>query len=86
MNRRDFIRLGAVGAGVALLGVEAGGGESGAASSSSKVGTTIGMPISVAPLVTGDLDSMFDDMRGRAGVNALFPFIYSHEAAAFAVL
>ena len=37
------------------------------------------MPISVAPLVQRDLDAMFADMRTRAGVNALFPFIYTHE-------
>ena len=37
------------------------------------------MPISVAPLAQRDLDAMFDDMRTRAGVNALFIFIYSHE-------
>ena len=37
------------------------------------------MPISVAPLVQRNLDAMFDDMRTRAGVNALFIFIYTHE-------
>jgi hypothetical protein len=39
----------------------------------------VAMPISVAPLAKGDLDAMFADMRERAGVNALFPFIYTHE-------
>ena len=39
----------------------------------------VAMPISVAPLAQRDLDAMFADMRERAGVNALFPFIYSHE-------
>ena len=37
------------------------------------------MPISVAPLVQRDLDAMFADMMECAGVNALFPFMYSHE-------
>ena len=38
------------------------------------------MPISVAPLAQQELDPIFEDMRARAGVNALFVFIYSHEA------
>ena len=37
------------------------------------------MPISVAPLAQRELDPIFDDMRTRAGVNALFTFIYTHE-------
>jgi len=40
------------------------------------------MPISIAPLAQRDLDAMFSDMRERAGVNALFPFMYSHERTA----
>lgn len=75
MNRRDFLKLGVVGTGAALAGVEALRGENAAA----KPSAMVAMPISVAPLATGDLDAMFADMRERAGVNALFPFIYSHE-------
>ena len=30
------------------------------------------------PLATGDLDQLFDDLRKRGGVNALFPFIYTY--------
>ncbi len=41
--------------------------------------TMIAMPISVATLAGPDLDRALGDMRERGGVNALFPFIYSHE-------
>ena len=47
--------------------------------STAKASAMVAMPISVAPLAKGDLDVMFADMRDRAGVNALFPFMYSHE-------
>ena len=50
------------------------------ATGASKSKPMVAMPISVAPLAKGDLDVMFADMRDRAGVNALFPFIYSHES------
>ena len=77
MNRRHFIKLGVVGTGAALAGVEAVSGQN--LPAASKPSTMVAMPISVAPLAKGDLDAMFADMRERAGVNALFPFIYSHE-------
>ena len=77
MNRRQFIKLGVVGTGAALAGVEAVSGEN--LPAASKPSTVVAMPISVAPLAQRELDTMFDDMRERAGVNALFPFIYSHE-------
>ena len=79
MNRRNFIKLGVVGAGAALAGVESLRSEPVAVSTSSKPSAMVAMPISVAPLAQRDLDAMFADMRERAGVNALFPFIYSHE-------
>ncbi len=41
--------------------------------------TMVAMPISVAPLAGPDLDRSLADMKERGGVNALFPFIYSHE-------
>ena len=40
----------------------------------------VGMATSVAPLVRADLDPLLGDMASRAGVNALFPFIYTHVA------
>ncbi len=78
MNRRHFIKLGVVGTGAALAGVEAVSAQNTPAASKPS-STLVAMPISVAPLAKGDLDAMFDDMRNRAGVNALFPFFYSHE-------
>ncbi len=79
MNRRNFIKLSAVGAGAALTGVEPLPGGPATVSTSSKPAAIIAMPISVAPLAQQPVDAMFADMRERAGVNALFPFIYSHE-------
>ena len=81
MNRRKFIQLGVVGVGATLAGMESLHGESAtvATATKTKTSSTIAIPISVAPLVQRDLDVMFDDMRTRAGVNALFIFIYTHE-------
>jgi hypothetical protein len=79
MNRRKFIQLGVVGTGATLAGIESLRSESATQSTSGKSPITVAMPISVAPLAQRDLDAMFDDMRTRAGVNALFIFIYSHE-------
>jgi len=79
MKRRDFIRIAALGAGAALTGAKVLRGEPSPAAAPAAPGrpaTMVGMPISVAPLAEGDLDALFDDMRRRAGVNALFPFIY----------
>jgi hypothetical protein len=78
MNRRHFIKLGVVGTGVALTGVEAVSAQN-IPTVSKPSPTMVAMPISVAPLAQRDLDAIFDDMRNRAGVNALFPFIYTHE-------
>jgi hypothetical protein len=78
MNRREFIQLGVLGAGATFAGAES--LRSGPVDDpAGKSPITVAMPISVAPLVQRDLDVMFDDMRTRAGVNALFIFSYSHE-------
>ncbi len=80
MKRREFIKMTAAGATAALVGAKPLRSEATAAAApAQRPSTLIGMPISVAPLAQKDLDRMFDDMRQRAGVNALFPFIYSHE-------
>ncbi len=76
MNRRNFIKLGVVGTGAALAGVEPLHGEG---TPTKSTATMVGMPISIAPLAERELDPLFADMQERAGVNALFPFIYSHE-------
>jgi hypothetical protein len=79
MNRRKFIQLGVVGAGAAFTGIESLQGGLVPVGPSPKSPTTIALPISVAPLAQRDLDAMFADMTERAGVIALFPFMYSHE-------
>ena len=79
MNRRNFIKLGVVGAGATLVGIEPSPGEQTTNPALSKSSATIAMPISVAPLAQQELDPLFDDMRTRAGVNTLFTFIYTHE-------
>ena len=81
MNRRDFLKLTASGIGSALATsslLRAQGLDS--ATKPPKGAATVGMPISIDPLVAGDLDRLFGDMRERAGVNALFPFIATYEA------
>src|SRR5208282_4730742 len=79
MNRRNFIKLGVLGAGATFAGSESLHSERATTSPGGKPPVTVAMPISVAPLAQRDLDMMFDDMRTRAGVNALFIFSYTHE-------
>jgi hypothetical protein len=77
MDRKDFLRLtaaGAAAAGTRLLATAA-DGQPAAASKPA----TIAMPISAAPLVRPDFDRSLADMRERGGVNALLPFVYTHE-------
>ena len=79
MNRRQFIQLGVLGTGAALAGADSSRSEPATTSPAGKPVVTVAMPISVAPLAQRELDPLFEDMRTRAGVNALFIFIYSHE-------
>ena len=80
MERRKFLKLTAVGTGALLMGTTSSRGQTAAAATApKKTATMIGMPISIAPLFEKDLDAMFADMVSRAGVNALFPFLYTHE-------
>jgi hypothetical protein len=76
MNRRKFIQLGVVSTGAIASGIDSLHADS---SATTKPQTMVAMPISVAPLAQQDLDTIFADMRERAGVNALFPFMYTHE-------
>jgi len=81
MKRRQFIKITAVCAGGVLAGAKSlRAAEAAVPAPISNATTTIGMPISVAPLAQNDLNVMFDDMRSRAGVNTLFPFLYTHES------
>ncbi len=41
-------------------------------------GTMIGIASSAAPFAQKNLDPVLDDLQQRAGVNAIFPFIYTH--------
>ncbi len=77
MNRRKFIQLGVVGTGAIVAGVDSLAGAPAPATTTTP--TTVAMPISIAPLAQQDLDTLFADMRERAGVNALLPFMYTHE-------
>ena len=43
-----------------------------------KPAPTIGIQMNVSTLAAADFEKSLDDMKARAGVNALFPFIYSH--------
>jgi len=76
MNRRKFIQLGVVSTGAIATGIDSLRADSPLAA---KPQTMVAMPISIAPLAQQDLDTIFADMRERAGVNALFPFMYTHE-------
>ena len=76
MNRRKFIQLGVVSTGALATGIDSLHAD---LSSTAKPPTMVAMPISIAPLAQPDLDTIFADMRERAGVNALFPFMYTHE-------
>jgi len=76
MNRRDFIKLTAVGAGAALNSSPLLSGQTAPAA---QPRTMVGMPISAAPLAAPNFDRQLADMRQRGGVNTLFPFIYTHE-------
>jgi hypothetical protein len=44
----------------------------------SKPAVTVGIQTGPPPLMRGDLDHVLEDLRTRAGVNALFPFVYTY--------
>jgi len=47
-------------------------------SPATKPAPTIGIQTGPPPLMRGDLDRVLDELRTRAGVNALFPFVYTY--------
>ncbi len=77
IGRREILK------GAAALGVTAAlargtkllGAEGPAAA---KMAPTVGIQMNVAALAAPDLRPMLEDLKTRAGVNALFPFIYSN--------
>lgn len=79
-TRREAIRAAAAaGAAVTLSrlpGLSAAPGTS--PSGGSRPSTMVGIAMSVAPLAQPNHDRLLDDLHERAGVNALFPFIYTH--------
>jgi hypothetical protein len=76
IDRREFIRLSAAGAlGLGLLS-PAGAADQPPVPAKPRT-PLVGIQLGAAPLAH-DLDRVLDDVRQRAGVNALFPFIYSH--------
>jgi hypothetical protein len=77
MNRRDFLKASAIGAGAALAANSLLRAQS---ASANKARPLVGIQIGSAPLMRDDLGRVLDDMQSRAGVNALFPFIYGHVA------
>jgi hypothetical protein len=82
IDRRSFLKMSAASAGAALAAnrlLEA-QTSTPAAAVPTKPSTMVGMATSVAPLVRSDLDPLLGDMAAHAGVNALFPFIYTHVA------
>jgi hypothetical protein len=76
MNRRDFIKLTALGATAAIKGPQL---LSAQTTDTKPSGTTVAIPISAAPLADPDFDRQCADMHERGGVNVLMPFIYTHE-------
>ena len=78
MTRRDAIKASAA-IGLAALAAGAAPAESPATQPAAQKPTpTIGIQTGLPPLATGDLDKLFDTLRTRGGVNALFPFIYTN--------
>lgn len=77
-NRREFLKTSAAfSAGVALTHLTP-GGLAAATAPAPRRATTVGIATSVAPLARPGFERVLDDMQQRAGVNAVFPFIYTH--------
>ncbi len=84
-TRREAL-LTAAAIGLAGMGVSAAKAAPGAAAPQpAKKNPIIGIQTGPPPLATGDLDKVLDELRTRGGVNALFPFIYTHTASTAAM-
>src|SRR5581483_1810323 len=90
MNRREFLKASAFGAGATLATPELLRAQTPTAKpkvqrSAAEVRATmkkeplVGIQLGMAPLLA-DLSRVYDDLQSRAGVNALFPFIYGNTA------
>ena len=76
INRREFIRVSAAGAaGLGLL-AQSGGAEQASTPPAGRK-PMVGIQLGAASLAQ-DPGRVLDDVGRRAGVNTLFPFIYSH--------
>jgi hypothetical protein len=80
-TRRDVLMTTAAVIGMAAL--EKAAGQPIAAAAAAKAPTsrpapTIGIQMTPGALAEGDIDRLMDDLQSRAGVNALFPFIFSY--------
>ncbi len=86
MNRRAFLKLSAVGAGATLAGPSLLRAQTPATPKIAieaspvllKKKPLIGIQLAMEPLMRPNLNAVFDDLQSRAGVNALFPFIYGN--------
>jgi len=75
MTRRELLKAAAVVGAAALAERPLAGAM---AEEAARPAPTIGIQMGLPPLARGDLDALFGDLRRRAGVNALFPFIYTY--------
>lgn len=76
LSRREVLRTAAVAAAVATIpGIARAGATTAAAT---KPTTTVGIQLGPERLATGDVDRFLGELREHAGVNALFPFIYTY--------
>ena len=76
-TRRDVLKATAA-LGIAALGGEALAQVAAPAPAIKKEPPTVGIAMGPPPLAGNNLDAFFEDMKTRAGVNTLFPFIYSY--------
>ena len=75
-SRREILKAAAALGVAALTEGAAVEGQAAQTAAAEKKTPTVGIQMGLPPLATGDLDRVFDELRERGGVNALFPFIY----------